>query len=125
MLIALSADTESVVSRALRTTAFLCCLLIVISFALFARDQAAGASQHQQTELVAGTSTGTPSGSPSKPHAQPRRFIDDAAKTLTAPFDAVVRSSNPWVKHGLPALFALLVYGLGLGYLARYSAART
>jgi hypothetical protein len=29
------------------------------------------------------------------------------------------------VKHGLPALFAVLVYGLGLGYLARFSAART
>jgi hypothetical protein len=125
MLIARAADTESVLSRALRLTASACCLLVVASFALFARDQVAGASQHQQTELVAGASASAPSNAPSKPHAQPRRFIDDAAKTLTAPFDAIVRSSNPWVKHGLPALFALLVYGLGLGYLARYSAART
>ncbi len=125
MLFAPAADTDSVISRALRTTAFVLCLLIVASFAMFARDQMAGASQHQQTELVAGASASTTPSAPSKPHAQPRRFIDGAAKTLTAPFDAVVRSSNPWVKHGLPALFAVLVYGLGLGYLARYSAART
>ena len=125
MLTAPAADTESVISRALRTAAFVCCLLIVASFAMFARDQMAGASQHQQTELVAGASPTGPSNAPSKPPAQPRRFIDDTAKTLTAPFDAIVRSSNPWVKHGLPALFAVLVYGLGLGYLARYSAART
>jgi hypothetical protein len=125
MLIARTADTSRVISRALRLTAFLCCTLIVASFAMFARDQMAGASEHQQTELVAGASPSTPATAPSKPKAQPRRFIDGAAKTLTAPFDAIVRSSNPWVKHGLPALFAVLVYGLGLGYLARYSAART
>ena len=44
---------------------------------------------------------------------------------LTAPFDAVVHTSNQWVDHGLPALLALIVYGLGLGYLARYSAVRS
>ncbi len=125
MLIASAADTDSVISRALRLTAFVCCLLIVTSFALFARDQMAGASQHQQSALAAGGTPSTPVNAPAKPPAQPRRFIDNAAKTLSAPFDAIVRSNNPWVKHGLPALFAVLVYGLGLGYLARYSAART
>ena len=125
MLIAPAADKDAVISRAFRLVAFVCCLLIVTSFALFARDQMAGASQHQQTELVAGASPSTSAGPPSKPPAQPRRFIDGAAKTLTAPFDAIVRSGNPWVKHGLPTLFAVLAYGLGLGYLARYSAART
>jgi hypothetical protein len=125
MLIARAADTDSVISRALRTTALVCCLLILASFAMFARDQMAGASAHQQTELLAGASPSASTNAPSEPHAQPRRFIDSAAKTLTAPFDAIVRSSNPWVKHGLPALFAVLAYGLGLGYLARYSAART
>jgi hypothetical protein len=124
MLIARGPETDGVISRALRLLAFVCCLLIVASFAMFARDQMAGASEHQQTELVAGANPSTPGNATSKPHAQPRRFIDNAAKTLTAPFDAIVRSSSPWVKHGLPALFAVLVYGLGLGYLARYTAAR-
>jgi hypothetical protein len=125
MLIAPEVDTGSVISRVLRLTAFVCCALVVASFTMFARDQMAGASQHQQTELVAGAHPTAASSGPPKPHAQPRRFIDDAAKTLTTPFDAVVQSTNLWVKHGLPAVFALLVYGLGLGYLARFSAART
>ncbi len=125
MLIAPEVDTGRVISRVLRLTAFMCCALIVASFAMFARDQTAGASQHQQTELVAGAHPTTLSSGPVKAHAQPRRFIDNAAKALTAPFSAVVRSSNVWVKHALPALFAVLAYGFGLGYLARFSAART
>jgi hypothetical protein len=125
MLFAGVAETASVIYRLLRVVAFMCCLLVVASFAMFARDQAAGASAHQQTELVAGASPSTTSDASSTSHAQPRRFIDSAAKMLTAPFDAIVRSSNPWVKHGLPAFCALLVYGLGLGYVARFSAART
>ena len=124
MLIAREVETGRVISRVLRLTAFACCALIVASFGMFARDQMAGASQHQQTELVAGAHPTVASSTPVK-HAQPRRSIDDAAKVLTTPFDEIVQSSNPWVKHGLPALFALLVYGLGLGYLARFSAART
>ena len=123
MLIARDVDTGTVISRVLRLTAFACCVLIVASFAMFARDQMAGASQHQQTELVAGAHPTAASSTPVK-HAQPRRLIDSVAKDLTRPFDAIVQSSNLWVKHGLPTLFALLVYGLGLGYLARFSAAR-
>jgi hypothetical protein len=123
MLIAREVDTGTVISRALRLTAFACCVLIVASFAMFARDQMAGASQHQQTELVAGAHPTVASSAPVK-HAQPRRFIDSAAKALSKPFAAIVQSNNVWVKQGLPAVFALLVYGLGLGYLARFSAAR-
>jgi hypothetical protein len=124
MLNAPEVDTSRVISRVFRWTAFVCCALVVASFAMFARDQMAGASQHQQTELVAGAHPASVSNAPVK-HAQPRRFIDSAAKVLTTPFAAIVQSTNLWVKHGLPALFALLVYGLGLGYLARFSAART
>jgi hypothetical protein len=123
MLIAREVDTGNVISRVLRLTAFACCALVVASFAMFARDQMAGASQHQQSELVAGAHPTAASSTPVK-HAQPRRFIDSAAKALSTPFEAIVQSSNVWVKHGLPAVFALLVYGLGLGYLARFSAAR-
>jgi hypothetical protein len=116
-------ETGRVISRVLRLTAFACCALVVASFAMFARDQMAGASQHQQTALIAGAHPTAASSTPVK-HAQPRRGIDDAAKVLTRPFDAIVQSSDVWVKRGVPALFALLVYGLGLGYLARFSAAR-
>ncbi|HEY1516187.1 MAG TPA: hypothetical protein VGF91_07195 [Solirubrobacteraceae bacterium] len=121
MLIARAAETSRVISRVLRFVSLVCCALIVMSFAMFARDQMAGASEHQQTELVAGANTpGAPPAITHK-HSQPRRFIDSAAKTLSSPFSAVVKSSNPWVDHGLPAIFALLVYGVGLCYAARFA----
>jgi len=121
MLVAAAAETGRVISRAIKLVSLVCCLLVALSFGLFALSQAAGASVHQQTELASGSNTVPTPAAPSKPHGQPRRFIDGAAKTLTDPFDAIVRSTNPWVDNGVPAVFALLVYGLGLGYLGRYS----
>jgi hypothetical protein len=122
MLVAVVAETGSVISRTLRLASLLCCGLVVMSFAMFARDQMAGASEHQQTELVAGANTSTAPVAITHKHSQPREFIDSAAKTLTSPFSAVVKSNNPWVDHGLPAIFALIAYGVGLGYLARFAA---
>jgi len=121
MLDASTADTRTVIARAIKLVSFACCALVVLSFTMFARDQMAGASVHQQTELSNPNGVATTPTAPTKPEAQPGRFINHAAKTLTSPFDAIVRSSNAWVQHGLPAIVALLVYGLGLGYLARYS----
>jgi hypothetical protein len=121
MLVAAAADTGGVIARLLRLVSLACCALLVMSFAMFARDQMAGASEHQQTELVAGATTSAAPTAITHRHSQPRRFIDGAANTLVSPFAAVVKSSNPWVGHGLPALFALLAYGVGLGYLARFA----
>ena len=124
MLMPRKVETGSVISRVIRWASLACCALVVMSFAMFARDQMAGASEHQQTELVAGANTSTAPVAVSHRHSQPRRFIDGAAKTLTSPFSAVVKSSNPWVEEGLPALFALIAYGVGLGYLARFASVR-
>jgi hypothetical protein len=120
MLIVRSADTASVIHRVLVLTALVCCGLVLASFALFARDQVAGASKQQQNALVSGSTTTPP---PAAQHtvAQPRRFIDGAWKVLTTPFRSIVQSDSQWVSHGLPTIFALLVYGLGIGYLARFS----
>jgi hypothetical protein len=57
----------------------------------------------------------------SKGVSQPKRFIDGAATLLTSPFRSIVSSDNSWVTHGLPTLFALLAYGLGIGYVARFT----
>ena len=112
------------ISRTIRLASLVCCVFVVMSFAMFARDQAAGASEHQQTELVAGTNTSAAPAAITHKHSEPRRFIDDVAKTLTSPFSAVVKSSNPWVDHGLPTVLALVAYGVGLGYLARFASVR-
>jgi hypothetical protein len=121
MLIAPATETGRVISRLLRFVSVVCCVLIVMSFAMFARDQMAGASEHQQTELVAGAHGTVAPTAITHRHSQPRRFIDGAATTLASPFAAVVKSSNPWVDHGLPTVLALLAYGIGLGYLARFA----
>jgi Na+-transporting NADH:ubiquinone oxidoreductase subunit NqrC len=102
-------------------TSLACCVLVAASFAMFARDQMAGASQHQQNEIIAGAPTTTGSVPVHKVTAQPRRFIDAAAKDLTAPFHAIVQSDSQWVMRGVPTIIALLAYGVGFGYLARFS----
>jgi hypothetical protein len=108
-------------SRLLAVVAYVCCGLVIASFALFAYDQVAGASARQQNELASGALS-SPSAVPVvHHHGQPRAFIDDAANTLTSPFRSLVHSDSEWVKHLLPTLIALLFYGVGLGYLARYS----
>jgi hypothetical protein len=110
-----------VIRRILVLAAVGCSVLVVASFALFARDQLAGASAHQQRELASGATISPGTLPPPHQVAQPRRFIDTAAKTLDSPFASIVQSDSPWVIKGVPTVFALLVYGVGLGYLARYS----
>jgi hypothetical protein len=112
-----------VVHRFLVMAAVGCSLLVLASFGLFARDQLAGASKNQQTALAAGVSPSAVTMPARKVHraAQPRRFIDGAARVLTSPFRSIVQSSSEWVLNGFPTILALLVYGFGLGYLARYS----
>jgi hypothetical protein len=109
-----------VIYRGLIVASFVCCALVAISFTLFARDQATGASQHQQYEVAAGAPAAPRHRGP-KPVPQPRKFIDDAANSLTSPFQSIVQSKNAWVSHGVPAILALLIYGIGLRFLARWS----
>jgi hypothetical protein len=118
MLDAAGADTTGVISRALKTAAWVCCLLLLASFALFVRDQLVNGSAHQQALLGASV---TPT--PATPHraGQPRRFIDGAAHDLTQPFASMITSNSQWVLRGLPTAFALIVYGGGLGFAARYA----
>ena len=90
---------------------------MVASFALFALGQASGASKAQvaalNSQTVARHSTHAP--------GQPRRFIDGAARALTSPFRSFVHTRSEWGIEIAGTLFALIVYGLGLGYLARWA----
>jgi hypothetical protein len=109
------------IHRGLVLVALACTAVVLASFALFARDQIAGASVHQQQEIATGVPH-VPGVAPvGTHHTQPRRFIDGFASALTSPFRSLIDSGSQWVMHGIPALLALLVYGVGLGYLARFS----
>jgi glutamate-1-semialdehyde aminotransferase len=99
----------------LRWVSRLFCLIVVVSFAFFAVGQTSTASTHQQNEL-SGTATTVPAAHKSAVH----RAIDEVSGTLTSPFSALTsRSSSQWLVRGVGTLMALLVYGVGLGYVAR------
>jgi hypothetical protein len=126
--------------RLLHYLSLACCTLVIVAFALFAQHQISHASRQQASAVAPtqGAGVGVPTQQPSviastRPNpaprpshqtGQPKRFIDNLAGKLTSPFTGVVSSDDAWVQHGIPTLIALLVYGGGLGYLARWSSAR-
>ncbi len=105
----------------LRVGSRIACLIVVVSFALFAINQTGNASTHQQEALL-----GTNGRAGDKPAAQPakegevRKTIDEVAAKLTSPFSSVTSgSTSQWAIRGVGTLLALLVYGVGVGFVAR------
>jgi hypothetical protein len=114
-----------VIRGALGLTRLICCGLVIVSFALFAVDQAGGASRHQVAELNGNVPTQTAAATAGDANTPPlQRYVDDATNVLEAPFRSVVSSDNQWAQRGFATACALLLYGLGLGYVARYSQGR-
>lgn len=120
MLVTATADLTRVVSRGLIACSVACCALVVLSFALFALSQASGASNNQVAELNGAPATGHVVHVVHPP-GQPRRFIDGASAALTSPFRSFIHSDSRWAVEIATTLLALLLYGLGLGYLARWA----
>jgi hypothetical protein len=118
MLAAEATDVFAVIHRAIVLVALFCSGLVLASFVMFARDQIAGAAKVQSNAVSSPTASTTRTA---KKQGQPGRFINGAASKLTSPFSSIVSSGSAWVEHGIPTTLALLLYGVGLGYLARYS----
>lgn len=113
------------VSTVLRLGSRIACAIVVVSFGLFAIDQAGSASAQQQNVVNESAPAGT-AGVPkhkstkTKSEGGVRDAIDEASSTITSPFDgAVAGVHNEWASRGGLMVLALLVYGFGLGYLAR------
>lgn len=114
------------VSTLLRLGSRIACAIVLVSFALFAIDQAGSASAQQQNEVNESASAGSAGAKPKstasakKGEGGVREAIDEASSTITSPFaGAVAGVHNEWATRGVRLLLALLVYGFGLGYLAR------
>jgi hypothetical protein len=112
----------SLLAAFLRIASRLACLIVIVSFAIFVVEQTSNASNTQQNKL-AGTGSGSaPSTSPST-HSHKstlHKAIDEVAAELTSPFSGITAGdSSQWVIRGVGTLLALLVYGLGIGYLTR------
>ena len=114
----------------IRLAAILTAILVLLGFAFFAVDEMDRGSKTQQSAL--GESAGTPAApeivavAPTpdeeaireRQNSGARELIDDANDVLLAPFAGLIDSESAWVNHGVPALLALLLYGVGLGLLA-------
>jgi hypothetical protein len=110
-------------STLLRLASRIACLIVAVSFVLFVVDQAGSASTHQQNELnEAAPATSRAPALPTTKHSESsaREAIDEASSTLTSPFKgATAGSNNQWAIRGVSLVLALLVYGFGVGFLAR------
>jgi hypothetical protein len=114
------------VERGIRIVAILASLVLVSSFTVFAIDELNGASAVNEAKLDADLSAPASSSDRHQPaQGSVRTALDDANNVLVAPFDGLASTStNHWVRRGVPALIALLIWGLGLGFLSRYMRGR-
>jgi hypothetical protein len=112
-----------------RLVAILTSGIVLLGFAFFATDELGRGSQNQQAKLdkeVTGALSDpapiapTPDQEVARERANGtfREMVDDANDVLLGPFTGLVDSHDRWVTHGVPAMLALLLYGLGLGMLA-------
>jgi hypothetical protein len=108
----------------MRLASIAICLIAIASFATFALDQTSSASKHQQAEVNAAApqdqATATTGTSPSVHKSAIHEAIDKAFSTLSSPFSGITSGSNSrWTIQIVDTLLVLLVYGFGLGFLAR------
>ena len=115
----------------LRTAAIVASAIVLVSFGLFALDETREASKQSvaAVEGLEATRSANPTESEERAreraHSSVREVIDDADDILVTPFAQLTEdSSSSWVRRGVPTLLALLVYGFGLAFLARFARGR-
>ena len=116
----------------LRWAAIVASLLVVLGWGLFALDETRAASELSAVESSGRDAARAADPSPDEErareqaHGKAREAIDDANDVLLAPFASLSdNSDSKWVRRTVPAFIALLVYGLGLSFLARFASVRS
>jgi hypothetical protein len=109
------------VQNILRVASTIACGIVICAFVMWASDEGRASSDQQVARISEATPAEDEAASPVTPVAAPapepehggvRGVIDDANEALLSPFDHVGQSDGPWVAHIVPALLALLTYGL-------------
>jgi hypothetical protein len=115
----------------LRTVSVVAGAIVLLSFALFAIDETRDFSKESQAAVAgldatrAAEPTAREERARERAHSKLRETIDDADDILVAPFAGIVSGSDSsWVRRGVPTLLALIVWGFGLSFLARYARGR-
>lgn len=125
------------ISTLLKLTSLACCAIVVLSFATFASDQAGHGSKETVSRIASAdesqplaTTTSVDQAPVAgrtrqvKRHGELRQKLDAANHALTSPFAGVAGGGSAWTQHIVAALLALLTFGVGLGFLARYASMR-
>ena len=105
--------------------------VVLLGWVLFAVNTTGEASRQTAAEVAGRQASSRPDPSPDQEraraasHGTVREAVDDANDVLLSPFaDAGAGSESRWVRRTVPALLGLLVYGVGLGFLARFGRGR-
>jgi predicted PurR-regulated permease PerM len=125
-----------VIASALRWASIFACSVITLSFLFFAVNQTSNASQNSVRAITGGenvkaenlTKLPNPPRSVEKLREKENdgfhEVVDDIDDVLLSPFTSISSSSNIWVRRIIPGLIGLLLYGIGLMYLARAAGLR-
>ena len=100
----------------LRLASTLATVIVALGFVLFAVDEVGDGSAVTVAKIA-----NDPGAERAREHEHGalRELVDDANDVLLRPFTGLVSDSGSrWVQHGVPALLALLAYGLLLRILA-------
>lgn len=122
------------IASVLRLVSTVATVVIVVSFGLFALDEAREGSDQTIARLEGGAGPKGEAGrninqadppprverARERRHSDIRELIDDVNDILVKPFTAIVDSGNIWAQRGVPALLAFLVFGVALRLLAAY-----
>jgi hypothetical protein len=120
-----------VIATVLRWAAILSSAFVALSFLFFAVDQTSNASRNSVREIAGKSNVKAENATklPNPPRAieivrerendRFHEFVDDVDDVLLSPFTSISNSNSIWVRRAIPALIALLLYGVGGMYLAR------
>jgi hypothetical protein len=107
-------------AHGLRIASTLACGVVLVAFVLFAVDQRDESTRYQPAQAA----IAEPVLAQEVDHDGARGVVEEVNATLVGPFEGVAASDDPWVQHGVPALLALLAYGLLARLLIGYIPAR-
>jgi hypothetical protein len=102
---------------------------VLVGFAFFAVDELDRGSKTQQqalanelegssSEVIPVAPTPADEAAREAAHGDIREIVDDVNDVLLGPFTNLVDSGDVWVARGLPTILGILLYGVGLGFLA-------
>ncbi len=109
----------ALLAKLLRIASVLICLIVILSFIVFAANQTQSASGHQR-EALGESSAQVHHGSKTGKESSAHRKLDEVSNEFTSPFSGIVTSSSEWLNRGVKLVLSLLVYGFGLGFVARF-----